>query len=58
MDWQEELDDIYIENRIDQKNRLSPEDLDMLWEMEQCVERINCYTDLLKERYEPQISQG
>ena len=38
--------------------KLSPEDLDMLWEMEQRVDRINCYTDLLQERYEPQISQG
>jgi len=45
MDWlQEEIDDIFFENK------LSPEDLDMLWDMEQCVERINCYTDLLKER--------
>ena len=47
MDWlQEQLDDIYFENR------LSPEDIDMLWEMEQQVDKINCYTDLLKERYE------
>lgn len=28
--------------------KLSPEDLDDLWEIEQKVDRINCYTDLLK----------
>ena len=28
--------------------KLTPQDIDDLWEMEQRVERINCYTDLLK----------
>ena len=29
------------------ESKLSPQDMDMLWEMEQKVEVINCYTDLL-----------
>ena len=39
-----------------QEPKLTPEDLDMLWEIEQKVERINCYTDLLKKieaKHEP-----
>ena len=43
MDWlQEELDDIYFESK------LSPQDIDDLYRIEQSVDRINCYTDLLK----------
>ena len=29
--------------------KLSPEDLDDLWEIEKRVKAVNCYTDLLKE---------
>lgn len=46
---------------LDEYPEPTEQDLDMLWEMEQRVDVINCYTDLLKrieEKYDSLLQEG